>query len=239
MIWIGKRFTLFTMSTPRDRILVSAVELYLEDGFDGFSMRKLARSLGVTAPSLYRHFQGKEQLLLEVVKEAYKVMAQYLHRALGGETPAERFRMAGEGCLSFALEHPRYYEILYSYVELLGLDGVPVELQEVCNAMDQFWHDRVRECVDEGLLKPEETAVIGQTFWGLSHGLISLYHQKMLRLTDEEFRQMYVRSMGHLLGGVGTEQWRAARQPGANGMGGGGDGQRGEAYDGALREERG
>ena len=84
-----------------------------------------------------------------------------------------------------------------------------MELQEVCNAMDQFWHDRVRECVDEGLLKPEETAVIGQTFWGLSHGLISLYHQKMLRLTDEEFRQMYVRSMGHLLGGVGTEQWRA------------------------------
>ena len=82
-MWKG--FTLFTMSTPRDRILVSAVDLYLEDGFDGFSMRKLARSLGVTAPSLYRHFQGKEQLLLEVVKEAYKVMAQCLHRALGGE----------------------------------------------------------------------------------------------------------------------------------------------------------
>ena len=50
---------MFTMSTPRDRILVSAVELYLEDGFDGFSMRKLARSLGVTAPPYIGTFRAR------------------------------------------------------------------------------------------------------------------------------------------------------------------------------------
>jgi AcrR family transcriptional regulator len=227
------------MSATRDRILSSAVDLYMEDGFDGFSMRKLARSLGVTAPSLYRHFQGKEQLLLEIVKEAYKVMAQYLHRALGGETPAERFRMAGDGYLRFALEHPRYYEVLYSYIELLGLDGVPGELQEVCNAMDQYWHDRVRECVDEGLLKPGDPGVIGQTFWALSHGLITLHQRKMLGLTEEQLCEMFDRSMAHLLHGVGTDRWVASGGPDGNGMVEGEDGRKREAYDRALRAEGG
>src|SRR5690606_6240441 len=55
-----RAFTLFTlMSEQRERILACACELYLTDGLDGFSMRKLARSLGVTAPALYRHYESK------------------------------------------------------------------------------------------------------------------------------------------------------------------------------------
>ena len=115
----------------RDRILTCACDLYVEDGFDGFSMRRLARSLGITAPALYRHFEGKEALLLGVVREGYKVMAQYLYRSLGGQTPADRFRLAGQGYLTFALDHPRYYEILYSYIQHLGLKELPEELADV------------------------------------------------------------------------------------------------------------
>ena len=48
------------MSEQRDRILSCACEMYLQDGLDGFSMRKLARVLGVTAPALYRHYESKE-----------------------------------------------------------------------------------------------------------------------------------------------------------------------------------
>jgi AcrR family transcriptional regulator len=43
------------MSDQRDAILAAACDLYLRSGLDGFSMRKLAREVGVTAPALYRH----------------------------------------------------------------------------------------------------------------------------------------------------------------------------------------
>jgi AcrR family transcriptional regulator len=196
------------MSETRDRILSCACDLYLEDGWDGFSMRRLARSAGLTAPALYRHFEGKEHLLLEVVKEAYKVMAQYLHRALGGQSPAERFGMAGKGYLEFALEHPRYYEILYSYIPYLGITELPGELEELVCGIHQFWLDRVRECIAAGLLEPEDPDVITRSFWALSHGLIALYQRGMLPITEEELREVFRRSAGHLFGGVATPEGR-------------------------------
>jgi AcrR family transcriptional regulator len=65
-------FTVFTMSDQHDKILACACELYLEDGLDGFSMRKLARHVGVTAPALYRHFQSREEVLAGILREALK-----------------------------------------------------------------------------------------------------------------------------------------------------------------------
>src|SRR5688572_33014682 len=123
------RFTVFTMSEQRDRILAHACELYLADGLEGFSMRKLARSLGVTAPALYRHYEGKEQVLHEVVREAYEHFARHLYTALEGQTPLERFEMAGHGYLVFALENPRLFEVLFAAPDHLGWDSVPKDLE--------------------------------------------------------------------------------------------------------------
>jgi AcrR family transcriptional regulator len=200
-------FTLFTtMDKTRDRILTCACDLYLDDGLEGFSMRKLARSVGVTAPALYRHFHGKEQVLLEVVGEAYRSLIQYLHPALGGRTPEERFHLAGQGYVDFALEHPRYYEILYSYTEFLGLDELPEELRKLVAGIDQFWLDRVRECMDAGVLKRDDPELVGRTFWAMSHGLLSIYHRKILRLTEEELRVAFQGAMRQLMTGVGAEE---------------------------------
>ncbi|NIP56498.1 MAG: TetR family transcriptional regulator, partial [Gemmatimonadetes bacterium] len=69
------------MSIQREQILACACDLYLKGGLEGVSMRRLAREVGVTAPAIYRHFEGKEDVLLGVVGEAYKTLAQYLHRA--------------------------------------------------------------------------------------------------------------------------------------------------------------
>jgi AcrR family transcriptional regulator len=190
--------------TTRDRILACACDLYLRDGVDGFSMRKLARSVGVTAPALYRHFEGREKLLLQVVGEGYKVQIQYLHRALAGQSPAQRFRMAGWEYLNFALEHPRYYQILYSYTQFLGSEVDFSEIEPLVVQVHQFWLDRVQECISAGLLKEEDPEAIARSFWALAHGLISIHQKRLLGLSEEEFREVYMRSATHLLAGVGV-----------------------------------
>ena len=194
------------MTDTRDRILACACDLYLEDGFEGFSMRKLARAVGVTAPALYRHFESKEQLLLEVVGEGYKVFIQYLHRGLSGADPLDRFRMAGAAYLDFALEHPRYYEILYSYIQFLGLEELPTEIEPLAAGIHQFWLDRVRECMDAGVLVPEDPEAVSRTFWALSHGLITIYQRGMLVMPEEEFKLEFMRAAGRLLMGVGSDE---------------------------------
>jgi AcrR family transcriptional regulator len=192
-----------------ERILGCACELYLRDGFEGFSMRKLAREVGVTAPALYRHYEGKEALLLDVVKEAFKVMAQHLYTALGGPDPRERFRMAGQAYLDFAMEHPRFYEITYSYHQWLGLDEPPAEIAPLACGIGQFWNDRVRECMDAGFLADDDPDAVSLALWAQAHGLISVYQRGLLGVTSDEFRELYRAQMSRLIAGVGSDEDRA------------------------------
>jgi AcrR family transcriptional regulator len=197
------------MSDPRERILACACELYLEDGLEGFSMRKLARRLGVTAPALYRHFESKERVLHEVVGEAYERFVRHLYAALQGRTPLERFQLAGNGYVEFALGSPRLFEVLFAAPDHLGWECLPEDLEAQACMVGQFWNDRVRECMDAGILRrgdPNETAL---TLWGHAHGLLTLYLRGRLGLEEEEFRRFYRDSNRRLLAGVATPAFGA------------------------------
>jgi hypothetical protein len=146
-------------------------------------------------------------VLLAVVGEGYRQLIQYLHRALQGRTPEERFRIAGEGYLEFALRHPRYYEVLFMGVELLRVDDVPEEITAQGCAVGQFWNDRVRECIEAGLLREGDPEAIGMSLWSHAHGLISLYLKGMLPIGEEELRSLYRASSIRVLMGLGTQAY--------------------------------
>jgi len=196
------------MTEQRENILACACDLYLEDGLDGFSMRKLARAVGVTAPALYRHFESKEAVLLEVVGEAYARFAQYLYGALQGRTPEERFRLAGTGYLDFALDQPRLYEVLFASPDVMGMKQISPEVEAQACAVGQFWNDRVRECVDAGMLRRADPDALGVTLWAHAHGLVSLYLLGALPVENEEaFRELYRLSGNRLLRGLATPEY--------------------------------
>jgi AcrR family transcriptional regulator len=195
------------MAAQREHILNCACDLYLEDGLEGFSMRKLARAVGVTAPALYRHYESKERLLIDVVGEAYKRLAEYLYRGLQGRTPEERFRMAGEEYLTFALENPRMYEVLFTLPDLVRLPEPPEEVRDQACAIGQFWNDRVRECMDASILRAGDPDEVGQTLWAHAHGLISLYLRGNLPVDERGLRAMYRASTHRILIGLGTPRY--------------------------------
>lgn len=57
------------MAIQRDRVIQTAFKLLDKGGIEGLTLRKLARALGVKAPSLYWHFANK-QALLDAVADA-------------------------------------------------------------------------------------------------------------------------------------------------------------------------
>ena len=197
------------MSDQRERILAHARELYLTDGLDGFSMRKLARQVGVTAPALYRHYDGKEAVLADVLREAYQSFTRYLYRALGAPTPLERFFGAGEGYLDFVIEHPRWYAMVNSSPEALGMDALPEDIEAMGFALHQFWIDRVRECIEAGILKPDDPEKISMTMWAHARGMVQIYHEGHCRMDEAEFRRVFEESGARLMAGVATEAFGA------------------------------
>jgi len=195
------------MSDQREKILACACDLYLAEGLDGFSMRKLAKEVGVTAPALYRHYENREHVLADVVREAYSEFTRKLYRALEGATALERFARSGEGYLEFALKHPRWYQILFTAPEQLGMTRLPDDIEAMGCAVHQFWVDRVRECQDAGILKEGDPMQVSLTMWAHAHGLVSLYHHGHFRMDEETFRAQFERSGTTMMCGVATDDF--------------------------------
>lgn len=57
------------MST-RERILSAALTLFAENGYDGTSVEEIAKTVGIKAPSLYKHYKGKEDILNALIDAA-------------------------------------------------------------------------------------------------------------------------------------------------------------------------
>jgi len=199
----------FTMTDQRDRILTCACELYLSDGLDGLSMRKLAKEVGVTAPAIYRHYEGREAVLADVLREAHSTFSRYIYRALNAPTPYERFFGAGEGYLDFVIEHPRWYGIMHTAPEHLGMERLPADIEAMQNGIHQFWNDRVRECMQAGILEDGDPEEVSVTMWAHAHGMVQLYYEGCFDLTAEEFRVLFKASGARLMAGVATERFAA------------------------------
>jgi AcrR family transcriptional regulator len=71
-------------STTRERILASATRLFAEKGFDGASMPAIAKASGITAGAIYKHFEGKGELLLEVVTRSFLSSPLFAHSSERG-----------------------------------------------------------------------------------------------------------------------------------------------------------
>jgi len=195
------------MSDQRDKILGCACDLYLSAGLDAFSMRKLAKQVGVTAPALYRHYESREHVLADLVREAHREFTGKLYRALEGRTAQERFARAGEAYLDFALKHARWYELLFLSPEHMGMVDLPDDIEAMGCGLHQFWVDRVRECMDEGILEPGDPVQMSLTMWAHAHGLLSLYHHGHFRMDESAFRAQFRASSTLMLRGLATTEF--------------------------------
>ncbi|MBP3295945.1 MAG: TetR/AcrR family transcriptional regulator, partial [Lachnospiraceae bacterium] len=64
------------MST-KEKILDAALTLFAENGYDGTSVEQIVNVVGIKAPSLYKHYKGKEDILnalIDSADERYEVM---------------------------------------------------------------------------------------------------------------------------------------------------------------------
>ena len=65
------------MST-KEKILDAALTLFAENGYDGTSVEQIANIVGIKAPSLYKHYKGKEDILnalIDSAEERYEVIS--------------------------------------------------------------------------------------------------------------------------------------------------------------------
>lgn len=77
--------TIIRESTKETRatILKSAMEVFLETGYQEASMRKIAARAGITAGAIYKHFSGKEEMFDEIFEESGKKLMEVTESMIG------------------------------------------------------------------------------------------------------------------------------------------------------------
>src|SRR5690242_17470897 len=73
----------------RERLVVAAVELFSEQGYDETTVAQIAERAGVTKSTFFRHFPDKRELLVAGQETLSRLLAEGIAEAPAGATPLE------------------------------------------------------------------------------------------------------------------------------------------------------
>jgi AcrR family transcriptional regulator len=157
----------------RTNILDAARELFIAHGYEAVTMRKIAEKIEYSPTAIYLHFTDKEALIQELCLHDFRAFGAHFLAATTTKDPIERLRQSGAVYFDFAKKHPQHYRLMF----MTPLPAHPAR-QPIDPAEDAYalLLGTVEQAMAEGRLRPElkDAALVAQTIWAASHGVVSL-----------------------------------------------------------------
>jgi AcrR family transcriptional regulator len=155
----------FPARVDRETIVRTAREMIEADGLDHVSLSRLAKTLGIKAPSLYHHVENRTDLLRAVNTLTMHDMMQEVYTAVeaAGNDLHVRVLAMAMSYRAYALAHPVTYRLLYASLP----DLYPDEATSLAAA--QPLQDVFTE-----LTGPERSLSALRGLWALVHGFVTL-----------------------------------------------------------------
>ena len=100
----------------KEACVEEAFRIIGEVGVECLSIREVARRLGVSHQASYKHFPSGDHLLAEIVRRTYVLFSEHLESRPRGHSPAEDLKFLGEAYVSFAMQHPLHYRLIFGAV---------------------------------------------------------------------------------------------------------------------------
>lgn len=94
-------------------VLDAARKLCFEGGPDGVTARRVAAEVGCTAPAIYRHYRGMEQILHALRMEGHGLLGAYLDAPPRDQPCVGRLAAMQDEYFRFGCEHPRYFGLMF------------------------------------------------------------------------------------------------------------------------------
>jgi AcrR family transcriptional regulator len=154
--------------------LIEAAARLLESSGDphALTLAAAAREAGIAAPSIYRHFTDRNQLVEAVVADRFQRLDEALLGAMAGApSPAEALRACCGAYCRFGLEHPGHYQLLFSA-------NLALDLARPGDRPGERVFGRlvaaVQACIDVGAARRGDASVMAVNIWVALHGIVSL-----------------------------------------------------------------
>ncbi|MDA8106128.1 MAG: TetR/AcrR family transcriptional regulator [Nitrospiraceae bacterium] len=158
----------------RREILDSAREVFINDGYDGFSMRKLAEKIDYSPTTIYLYFKNKDDLLFAICEEFFaNFFAELNHIRSVFRDPVETLRQAFLYLMNFGLKNPNQYKLIFFTKSVYGTREELVEQVSMARNTYFVFKEIVQDCINAGKLRKIEVDVIVDTLSMASHGVIA------------------------------------------------------------------
>jgi AcrR family transcriptional regulator len=194
-------------------IKAEAMRQLAEHGVEGLSLNAIAKQLGMTGPAIYRYVASRDELLAELVAEAWEDVAEAFERAAqdNADAPAaRRLGAIGHAYRAWAIADPHRYRLALQTREGSGelaadrvIPAATRAMTVILDAVASLPASRRPKSKPPSALTPQlsdwATRTVGKrysatvllrgiTFWSRTHGLISLeldHHLASMQLDPE------------------------------------------------------
>ncbi|MBL0006845.1 MAG: TetR/AcrR family transcriptional regulator [Saprospiraceae bacterium] len=178
----------------KDLILSAAREIFLAEGYENTSIRKIATKIEYSPGIIYNHFKDKNDLLLALHDKAFECKIEALFLSVQNmPDPLERLKATGRGYIQYGIDNPQDYELMF--ILSCTMEALAVK--------EEFWQDgamainmlkqNIVECMEAGYFRkdinPDEISLI---LWSQVHGLVSLHNKERLNIYAMEDQKAFM-----------------------------------------------
>ncbi|BCH14774.1 TetR/AcrR family transcriptional regulator [Mesorhizobium sp. L-2-11] len=156
----------------RSELVDAAHKLVQEEGYEGLTIRKLAKRVGYAPMSVYSYFADKQDILFALAEDAFKTLAKRIedHPA---DDPIEALQVVMSEYAAFGLGNPNEYRTIFMTEKVKPPEGKSFADMREGNPLMKVLINRVEACVAAGKLNGDPHA-IATMLWAVGHGTISL-----------------------------------------------------------------
>ena len=158
----------------RDAILDEARTMIVAQGLAQFSLRRLATQLGVTAPALYRFFDGKAGIVAAIAEAEFTQLIDVIERAAAGvDDPIDQIKAQSVAYVKCAVENPALFAVMFAYRPPWTQGPDPAELPLAAKAW-QLASVAIEQAIAQGRIGEPDSVLAARTIWSAVHGVATL-----------------------------------------------------------------
>ncbi|MEN0049198.1 MAG: TetR/AcrR family transcriptional regulator [Bacteroidota bacterium] len=182
----------------RQLILKEATQMFLKEGYEKTSMRKIAKKIEYSVGTIYLYYKNKDELLYAVQGVAFDHFLNYMKPLMDIEHPVERLKKMGEIYLFFSLQNPDYYDLMFVIESPMNA----VKEHESWNKGEQLFavlRTTIQECIDQGYTKETNVDALSFMIWSAMHGMVTLDNKCRIQVMDLENKDLLMKEINQMM----------------------------------------
>lgn len=187
----------------RKLILDASMKLFVEDGFENVSIRRIADLIEYSPTTVYLYFKDKDEIFFNLHDIGFEKLIELNQNLAGIPNPLLRLHKMGENYINFGIDNPEYYDLMFIQREPMNkLTEMGCADWENGNSAMATLKKTVGECMEEGFLVKEDVDVVSMSVWSTVHGLVSLaIRDRLEKFIPEknQSRQVMLQSLNWLI----------------------------------------